>query len=97
MQMLRVTYRCKPGCRTAFVQALREEEIAAFTRREEGNLEYAFSLPLEDENTVCLLELWENKEALKPHIRQPKFLRLQELKAQYVEDVEIKRFEVNAL
>jgi len=89
MLMLRVTYHVKPGMRDAFVKALQEEEIAASTRREEGNVDYAFSLPLDDPDTLFLLELWESKENLGPHGKQPKFLRLQELKAEYVESSDI--------
>jgi len=94
MLMVRVTYFCKPDCRDAFVKALQEEEIPARTRREEGNLEYTFSLPLGQENAVALLERWESGDCLKSHRTQPHLLRLRELKAQYVEHSEIRFYDV---
>ena len=97
MVLITVTYHLKPGCREAFVKAVLEEKISEQTRMEEGNLEYRYSLPLDSLDEVCLLEKWDSRACLAPHGAQPHYLRLQELKALYVEKTSVKRFETTAL
>ncbi len=97
MILLCVRYHTKPGLRDEFVKALIDERIAARTNAEPGNLAYEFSVPIGEEDAVCLLERWENAEALIPHPHQPHFLRLMELKAQFVEDTELLRYDASPL
>ena len=97
MILLCVRYHTKPGLRGEFVKALADERIAEQTHTEPGNLAYEFSVPIGEEDAVCLLERWESADALLPHPQQPHFLRLQELKAQYVEETELLRFEASPL
>ena len=88
-----VTYHVRPGCRDEFVKTLIENNTAANTLNEEGCLEYRFSLPVDNENELCLLEKWESAESLIPHRTQPHFLLLQEIRAKYVESTDITRYE----
>jgi len=97
MILIRVSYRTKPGYRDDFVKALLDEDIAGRTRKEPGNLEYTFSVPIGTTDAVCLLERWESAEALVPHPRQPHFLRLQEIKERYVADTTVTRCEITPL
>ena len=70
MILLCVRYHTKPGLRGEFVKALADERIAEQTHTEPGNLAYEFSVPIGEEDTVCLLERWESAEALIPHPQQ---------------------------
>ena len=97
MVIISVRYRTKPCLRDAFVKALADERIAARTRTEPGNLAYEFSVPIDEEDTVCLLERWESADALLPHPQQPHFLRLQELKAQFVAETKLLRYDASPL
>ncbi len=97
MILLCVRYHTKPGLRGEFVKALIDERIAEQTHTEPGNLAYDFSVPIGEEDAVCLFERWESADALLPHPQQPHFLRLMELKAQYVEDTELLRYDASPL
>ena len=82
MIFIRVTYRVKPGERDAFIKALIAEEIPACTQKENGNLAYDFMLPIDNPDTVCLIEQWENQACLEEHTKQAKYRRLGELRAE---------------
>ena len=82
MILLRVSYHARPGERDKFVQALLDEGIPAATRQEPGNVAYDFSCPIDEPDTVYLVEQWESMEALGVHSKQPMFQRLGALRAE---------------
>ncbi len=87
-----VYYRCKDGQRDAFVSALKKENIAEKSRVEPGNVQYEYFLPLDDANTVLLMEKWESVEAQKIHTETENFKKLGEIKATFVYSVEIEKY-----
>ncbi len=93
MIVLHVTYRCKPGMRAAFLEAITAEGIDAASRAEDGCLQYAYYLPVTGGDELLLLEKWRDVGALDAHHGQPHFHRLGELKQTYVLDTAIERFE----
>ena len=40
-------------------------------RREEGNLRYEYFFPMNDAETVLLIDSWENQQALDIHHKSP--------------------------
>lgn len=86
-----VYYHCKEGMRDSFLKAIKEARISELCKQEAGNRQYDYFLPTEDTKTVLLLEKWDTEEAQKAHLTTPHFKLLGELKAQYVEQVEIER------
>lgn len=93
MIVLNVTYRCKPGMRDAFLARIVSEGIDAACRKEDGNMQYAYFLPFAGGDDLLLVEKWRDAEALKTHGTQPHYLRLGALKAEYVNETAIERFE----
>ena len=87
-----VYYHCKDGQRDAFMVAIKKEKIAENSRVEPGNMQYDYFLPVDDVNTVLLLEKWESDEAQKIHTATVNFKKLGEIKANFVESVEIEKF-----
>ena len=92
MIVLNVTYKCRPGMREAFLEAIRAEGIDEASRAEAGNLKYDYYLPLGGGDELLLVEKWQDADALAAHGRQPHFLRLGALKAEYVNDTGIEKF-----
>ena len=97
MVIISVTYHTKPGLADEFAGILADEHIAEETRREQGNIEYRFSKVIGQQDTLALLEKWESADFLPAHNRQPKFLRLQELKGKYVDSTEVEKFEAEEM
>jgi quinol monooxygenase YgiN len=66
--------------------------------KEKGCIEYFPTLDLDahlprqevDENTVTLLERWENLEALQHHLKAPHMLTYREMVKDLVEDLSLK-------
>lgn len=92
MIVLNVTYKCRPGMREAFLEAIRAEGIDEASRAEAGNLKYDYYLPLGGGDELLLVEKWQDADALAAHGRQPHFLRLGALKAEYVNETVIEKF-----
>ncbi|MBR2187815.1 MAG: antibiotic biosynthesis monooxygenase [Eubacterium sp.] len=86
MEVLNVTYKCKPGMRQTFLEAIAAEKIDLACRAEEGNLEYAYFLPVDSEDELLLVEKWRDADCLAAHGQQPHYLRLGELKGIYVDE-----------
>ena len=92
MIVLNVTYCCKSGLRDEFLESIMTEGIDEASRAEEGNLRYAYYYPADGGDELLLVEKWRDAEALAAHGGQPHYLRLKELKAEYVEDTVIEKF-----
>lgn len=92
MIVLNVTYKCRPGMREAFLKAIRAEGIDEASRAEAGNLKYDYYLPFGGGDELLLVEKWQDADALAAHGRQPHFLRLGALKAEYVNETVIEKF-----
>lgn len=87
-----VYYRCKDGMRNDFIKALEAENMAYKCQQEDGNVQYDYFLPMNDDNkTVLLLEKWTTEEAQRRHTTTDHFKKLGELKALFVEEVVIER------
>ena len=87
-----VTYHCKSGQREAFYQALCDLGIRANSLKEEGNLKYDYFLAAEAPDDLLLVESWTTPELQQAHCQTEIFGRLQELKAQYCDSVQIDKF-----
>lgn len=87
-----VYYRCKDEQRDAFMSVLKKENIAEKSRVEPGNMQYDYFLPVDDANTVLLLEKWESVDAQKIHTETDNFKKLGEIKAKYVASVDIEKY-----
>ncbi|MBR5933492.1 MAG: histidine phosphatase family protein [Treponema sp.] len=92
-KILCVKYICKDGMRDAFYNAIKDNRIDVLSQAEEGNLKYEYSFSAEDKNALILTELWKNDDAVRSHREEAHFKKLGDLKSQFVERTEIKRFD----
>ena len=95
MEVLNVTYHCKPGKRAEFINAIVAEGIDVACRNEEGNLKYGYYLPTDSADDMLLIEKWRDADCLAAHGKQPHYLRLGELKAQFVDETVLEKFHVD--
>lgn len=94
MVVLNVTYKCFPSKREEFLAKIKAEGIDASSRSEAGNEKYEYYLSESDSDVLLLIEKWKGMDAIAEHKETSHFARLGELKAEYVEDTVIERFEV---
>ena len=93
MIVLNVTYKCRPGMREEFLEAILREGIDEASRNEAGNLKYDYYLPFDGGDDLLLVEKWRDETALKAHGKTEHLQHLRELKAEYVTETVIERFE----
>lgn len=92
MIVLNVTYKCKPDMREEFLEAIMTEGIDVACRSEEGNIKYDYYIPTDGSDDLLLVEKWQEADALALHGKQPHFLRLGELKAEFVNETIIEKY-----
>ena len=96
MYTIYVQFKCFPGKREAFVEAVKQEGILAAVRAEEGCLRYDYYFSEADENELLLIEAWETKRHQQIHIEQPHMARLREIKGGYIETTTLGEFEIKS-
>lgn len=66
-----------------FAQEMMESGIVSAIRAEIGNVRYEYFLPMEDEETVLLIDSWTDQHALDVHHASPMMLKIAELRDKY--------------
>ena len=79
--------------REKFLETIMAEGLDEASRAEEGNIKYDYYIPTDGSSDLFLLEKWRDKEALSEHMQTPHLKRLAELKADYVNETIIERYE----
>ena len=58
MLLINVIYTMKPGQREVFLKEVQAQDILEAVRREDGCMQYAYYLPVEEDDTLLLVERW---------------------------------------
>ena len=87
-----VTYHCKPGQRDAFYKALRDLGVRTNSLAEKGNCKYDYFFAAEAPDDLLLVETWTSPALQDAHCKTEVFAKLQALKAQYCDNVNIDKF-----
>jgi len=61
-------------------------------RREPGNLRYEYFLPLEDAETVLLIDSWDSQQAIDAHHHTPMMEKIIALREKYDLHMRVERF-----
>ncbi|MBR3052709.1 MAG: antibiotic biosynthesis monooxygenase [Firmicutes bacterium] len=85
-------YRGTGGSALAFAGEMEESGIADRIRGEEGNLRYEYFRPLDDPETVLLIDSWRDQEALDRHHESPMMTALAALREKYDLHMTAERF-----
>ncbi len=93
--LVNVKYTVKPGKRDEFYKKVAEQGIIEESKAEAGNLKYEYSVSLDSENVLCLLELWDSSKSQLLHGKTPHYQRLQALKQEYVTNVSIEKYGIS--
>lgn len=76
-------YTGENGATRRFAEEMESSGVAAEIRAEEGNLRYAYFLPMDDSETVLLIDAWRDQAALDAHHATPMMSRIAELRDKY--------------
>ena len=76
-------YTGKNGSARAFAEEMVKSGVVARIRAEEGNLRYEYFFPMEDPETVLLIDQWRDQEALDFHHKSPMMDEIARLRTKY--------------
>lgn len=85
-------YTGEAGAARAFAEEMTASGIVEAIRQEPGNLGYAYFFPMEQPDTVLLVDRWESQQALDQHHHSPMMARIMELREKYDLHTRAERF-----
>lgn len=75
-----------------FAEEMESSGTAAKIRGEKGNVRYEYFFPMNDPETVLLIDAWENQEAIDVHHASPMMKTITELRDKYDLHMKVERF-----
>ncbi len=85
-------YTGKNGSARAFAEEMESCGIAAAIRAEEGNLRYRYFFPMDDAETVLLIDQWRDQAAIDAHHASPMMAEIAALREKYDLHMRAERF-----
>ena len=85
-------YTGKNGSARAFAEEMVASGTAALVRAEEGCERYEYFFPMEDPETVLLIDRWRDQAALDAHHKSPMMKTIAELREKYHLHLKVERY-----
>ena len=76
-------YKGSHGSARAFSEEMESSGIADAIRAEKGNLRYQYFQPLDDPETILLIDSWSDQAAIDAHHASPMMAQLAALREKY--------------
>lgn len=85
-------YTGKNGAARKFAEEMVASGVVAAVRAEEGNERYEYFFPMDDPETVLLIDRWRDQDALDFHHKSPMMQRIAELRDKYKLRLRVERY-----
>ena len=89
---INIYYKGKNGSALQFAKEMTDSGIVDRIRAEEGNLRYEYFVPLDDNETLLLIDSWKNSEALDIHHSSPMMAEIAALREKYDLHMKVEKF-----
>ena len=89
---INIYYKGENGNAKKFAEEMVSSGIVDRVRAEEGNLKYEYFFPMEDEETILLIDRWQNKEALDIHHKSEMMKEIADLRNKYHLNMKVEKF-----
>jgi len=89
---INIYYTGKNGNAKKFAQEMLSRGIVEKIRAEEGNIKYEYFLPMNDEETVLLIDCWKDQRSLDKHHKSPMMQEIIELREKYDLHMQVERY-----
>ena len=86
-------YTGKDGAARAFADEMVASGTVDAIRAEDGNLRYEYFFPMEDEETVLLIDRWEDQAAIDAHHKSEMMGRIAALRDKYRLRMRVERYQ----
>lgn len=94
--VINICYTGKDGNAKKFAEEMTSSGVVDRVRAEEGNIRYDYFVPLDDNETVLLIDEWKNEAALDLHHKSPMMSEIAALREKYGLKMRVRKFrEIN--
>ena len=85
-------YTGENGSARAFAEEMISSGVVRDIKAEAGNLRHDYFQPLDDPETILLIDSWEDQAAIDAHHASPMMVRIMELRNKYDLHMQVERF-----
>ena len=89
---INIYYKGKNGNARKFAREMVSSGIVDRVRAEVGNLKYEYFFPMDDKETVLLIDRWKNEEALDIHHKSEMMKEIADLRNKYHLSMKVEKF-----
>ena len=89
---INIYYHSNNGNARKFAEEIVSSGIVDDIRAENGNLKYEYFFPMDDTETVLLIDSWKDQNALDKHHATPMMQKIIELREKYDLHMEVERY-----
>ncbi|MDO4198266.1 MAG: antibiotic biosynthesis monooxygenase [Erysipelotrichaceae bacterium] len=90
--VINIYYSGTDGSARKFAEEMVSTGVVDRIRKEEGNIRYDYFFPMDDEETVLLIDAWKDQEALDVHHGSPMMNEILKLREKYDLKMKVERF-----
>ena len=90
--IINIYYTGTNGSARKFAEEMVSSGIVSRVRAEEGNERYEYFFPMDDTETVMLIDKWKNQEALDFHYKSEMMKEIADLRNKYELKMRVERF-----
>ena len=87
-----IRYKGVNGNAKKFVNEMISSRIVNDIRNEEGNLRYEYLYPIEDDESVILIDSWKDQASLDKHHQLPLMKKISGLREKYDLHMEVEKY-----
>ncbi|MCM1545274.1 MAG: antibiotic biosynthesis monooxygenase [Ruminococcus sp.] len=89
---INIYYTGKNQSARKFAEEMTTSGVVSKIRAEEGNEKYEYFFPMEDTETVLLIDSWKNQSAIEAHHASPMMEQIAALKEKYNLHMRVERY-----
>ena len=89
---INIYYTGENGSAKKFAEEMVSSRVVDRVRSEKGNLKYEYFFPMDDPETVLLIDRWESQEALDEHHKSPMMKEIADLRGKYHLHMRVEQF-----
>ena len=89
---INIYYTGSNGSAKQFAREMIDSGIVDEIRNKKGNIRYEYFSPLKDEETILLIDSWENQEALDAHHKSETMSKIMNLRNKYDLHMKVERY-----
>lgn len=89
---INIYYKGQNGSAKKFANEMISSGIVDEIRTKEGNIRYEYFEPLEDKETILLIDSWESQESLDKHHESETMKRIMDLRNKYDLHMKVEKY-----